>query len=70
MNREEIMDSIPEIQDLALEEAIFEAVKNALDDIEARVVEIKEKLDIKDINQIGQIEDAHGCAHDLAKDLF
>lgn len=60
--RSEIMDACPE--------GFEDELKDFIDRVEGLVGDIVSELSIKDISDIGNVEDAHRLADDLADSLY
>lgn len=62
MKRKDIMEHCPE--------EFEDTLKDFIDECESRFQEIRNMLDIKDIDQLDQISDAYRLADDYASDLY
>jgi len=62
MKRKDIMDKCPE--------EFEEDLKDFIDSIEHRVNEVEGKMDIKDIGDIADLNDAYTLLKDIAEDLY
>lgn len=65
--RNEIMNACDEHE---CSEEFKEALKGFIDEVETKVISIRDLLDINDISDIGRIEDAKTEADDLALSLY
>lgn len=62
MNRQQMMADCPE--------EFEETLKDIIDHIEDRVNEVKDKLEIKGVADLSNIEDAYDLAGELSFDLY
>ena len=62
MKRKDIMERCPEdFEDL---------LKDFIDEVESRFQKVRDLLDIKDVDQLDQVSNAHRLADDYAGDLY
>lgn len=62
MKRKDIMEHCPkDFEDL---------LKDFIDEVESRFQKVRDLLDIKDVDQLDQVSNAHRLADDYAGDLY
>lgn len=63
-------EMISNMDEYIVDEGAFEVLKEYLDEVESEVKEIMEKLDVKSLSDLANIEEAHDQVRDLAENLF
>lgn len=73
MKRSKILDGLPLYYDRSMEEQeeeLYNYLSSVIDHFESKFNDIKDKLEIKDLGELDQIEEAWQIAKDTADDLY